>query len=181
MLSNGFHSDIALPDEDGETLSRFGIDANDFPVEQGAVRYWAFGWGSRTAYTSLRKVSDLTPGIISKALAFDESVMHVQPLGDITGGEGVYALDLKPAQYNELVSGIRRSFGTEIRPIPLITQGFADRFYRSTGRFSPLKACNVWTGRRLREAGIGVGVWTVFAQSLEFGLGTVAVDQSAIR
>lgn len=181
VLSNGFHSDIALPDEGGETLRRLGVDGADFPVPPGAARYWAFGWGSRTAYTSLRKVTDLTPGIMARALAFDESVMHIQPLGEITGGRGVYALDLTLRQYDDLIAGIRRSFGSEIRPIAGITQGFGDRFYRAAGRFSAIRGCNVWTGLRLREAGIGVGLWPVFAQSLEFGLARVAVPQASNR
>ena len=178
VFSNGFHSDIVLPDRDGETLSRMGLAETDFPVDVQSVRYWAFGWGSRTAYTSLRRVSDLTPGIIARALAFDVTVMHVQPFGEITGGEGAYALDIAPADYDRLISGIRRSFGKETVPIAGITQGFGDRFYHAEGRFSPARGCNVWTGRRLREAGVGVGLWTVFAQSLEFGLDRLAVAQS---
>ncbi|WP_421851286.1 TIGR02117 family protein [Oricola sp.] len=174
VLSNGFHSDIALPDRDGETLLRFGIDPADYPVDHDAVRYWAFGWGSKTAYTSLLEITDLTPGIAIRSLAFDVSVMHVLPLGEIGPREGIYAIDVSPAQYDRLVSGIRRSFGAEIRPIPDISQGYGDRYYEGEGRFSPLKGCNVWTGRRLRDAGIGVGMWTVFAQSLEFGLGRVS-------
>jgi uncharacterized protein (TIGR02117 family) len=174
VLSNGFHSDIAIPYNDGRALARFGIDPSDFPVAPNGVRYWAIGWGSQTAYTSLLDISDLTAGIIVRALAFDVSVMHIQPLGEIAGGEGVYAIDLSRDQYSRLFAGIRRSFGGAIRPIADITQGFGDRFYRADGRFSAINGCNVWTGRRLREAGVGVGVWPVFAQSLEFGLARVA-------
>jgi len=181
VFSNGFHSDIVLPDGGGETLSRLGLSATDFPVDAQSVRYWAVGWGSRTAYTSLRRVADLTPGIIARALAFDESVMHVQPLGDITGGEGAYALDLASGDYDRLIAAIRRSFADNTQPIVGITQGFGDRFYHAKGRFSAIRGCNVWTGRRLREAGVGVGLWTVFAQSLEFGLSGIAVAHSEIR
>jgi uncharacterized protein (TIGR02117 family) len=181
VFSNGFHSDIVLPDRDGETLSRLGLTAADFPVDARSVRYWAVGWGSRTAYTSLRRVVDLTPGIVARALAFDTSVMHVQPFGEITGGEGAYAFDMAPADYDRLIAGIRRSFTDDTQPIVGITQGFGDRFYHARGRFSAVRGCNVWTGRRLREAGVGVGLWTVFAQSLEFGLARTAAVHSEIR
>lgn len=181
VLSNGFHSDIAVPADGGGALARLEIDPLDFPVESDSVRYWALGWGSQTAYTSLLDISDLTVGIMARALAFDVSVMHVQPLGEITGGEGVYGFDLTPEQYQDLLNGIRRSFGERVKPLPGITQGFADRFYRGKGRFSPVKGCNVWTARRLREAGIGVGLWPIFAQSLEFGLGRLAVSQPSNR
>ena len=181
VFSNGFHSDIVLPHRDGETLSRLDLAATDFPVDVRRVRHWAVGWGSRTAYTSLRRVVDLTPGIVVRALAFDRSVMHVQPFGEITGGEGAYAFDISPADYDRLIAGIRRSFTDDTQPIADITQGFGDRFYHAKGRFSAIKGCNVWTGRRLREAGVGVGMWTVFAQSLEFGLARTAVAHSEIR
>lgn len=181
VFSNGFHSDLVLPDRDGETLARLGLAAGDFPVDPGLVRHWAIGWGSRTAYTSLRRVSDLTPGIVARALAFDTTVMHVQPVGEIAGGQGVYALDLFVADFDRLVADIRHSFASDMRPIAGITHGFGDRFYRARGRFSPIMGCNVWTGRRLRGAGVGVGLWTPFAQSLEFGLDRVAVGHSGMR
>ena len=175
VLSNGFHSDIAIPNDDDGSLARLGVSPSDFPVAADAVRYWAIGWGSETAYTSLMAVSDLTPSIIARALAFDRTVMHIQPLGDIAPQDGVYAYDLPAADYAALLAAIRRSFGATVRPIPDVTQGFGDRFYRGQGRFSPLMGCNVWTGRRLREAGIGVGLWTVLAQTLEFGLARTAL------
>jgi uncharacterized protein (TIGR02117 family) len=179
VLSNGFHSDIAVPALQGETFVRLGLDADDYPVDIGAVRYWAIGWGSRTAYTSLRKVSDLTIGIVLQAFAFDTTVVHVQPLGEISIQEGVYAFDLAPDDFETLLRNLRNSFGANVDVIPEITQGFGDRFYLGAGRFSPVSACNVWTGRRLREIGIGVGLWTPFAQSLEFGLSRTSAQPLA--
>ena len=177
VLSNGFHSDIAIPDAGGDALLRLRLSAADFPVDAGAVQFWSIGWGSRTAYTSLREVRDLTPAIIVRALALDETVMHVQPLGAIAPQKGVYAYDLAPSDYERLIEGIGRSFKRDRRPVAGITQGFGDRFYSGNGRFSPLKGCNVWTGQRLREAGVGVGLWTAFAQTLEFGLARTALPQ----
>lgn len=181
VLSNGFHSDIAVPADTGRVLQELGLDPADYPVDVGRVRYWAFGWGSRTAYTSLVAVSDLTFEIAAKALAFDTTVMHVLPLGAMGPGEGVYAYDVSGEALARLKDGIKRSFGDDVRIIPEITQGFGDRFYKAEGRFSPIAACNVWTGRRLRESGIGVGLWTPFAQSLEFGLERTADQAPSIR
>jgi uncharacterized protein (TIGR02117 family) len=180
VLSNGFHSDIAIPNMPGLSLDKLGVSRSDFPVPADAVRYWAIGWGSKTAYTSLLAVSDLTPSIVMRALAFDRSVMHIQPLGEIAPQPGVYAYDLAKPDYARMMSQIRRSFGDEIRPIADVTQGFGDRFYEGAGRFSPIRGCNVWTGRRLRDAGIGVGLWTLFAQSLEFGLSRTSVAHQAV-
>lgn len=172
ILSNGFHSDIAVPRLDGETFAQLDLIEEDYPVELDQVEYWAVGWGSKTAYTSLMAVSDLTLGIASKALAFDETVMHITPLGALTAGESVYKINISSAQYEALLSAMKQFFA-DTAPLE-VTQGFGDRFYAGKGRFAPWLSCNTWTGRRLREIGIGVGLWTPTSQALEFGLQAVA-------
>lgn len=178
VISNGFHSAIALPadasvsGEDGAAmpvLAALGIDERHFPVDPDAVRYWQVGWGSLTAYTSLRAVRDLTWDIAATALAFDESVVHVQPFGPLQAMPGVVPVTVSEAQLEALVSAIKPSIAST-EPIPDVTQGFGDRFFAGNGRFSPLATCNSWTGRRLREAGVGVGLWTPIAQTLGVGL-----------
>ncbi|WP_306118379.1 MULTISPECIES: DUF2459 domain-containing protein [unclassified Roseitalea] len=181
VISNGFHSAIALPADATVTLdggrrgsveAALGLDMTDFPVDPAQVRYWQFGWGSKVAYTSLRRVRDLTFDIAARALAFDVAVMHVQPLGPLSAGEGVYPVDVSAAQLAALAAGLERSFAAH-EPLAGITQGFGDRFYPGAGRFSPVMSCNTWTGRQLRRAGIGVGLWTPFAAQLELSLARV--------
>lgn len=169
VISNGFHSDIVVP-ADGRALLALGLDRDDFPVDHGRVRGWAIGWGSRTAYTSLRAVSDLTPTIIAKAAAFDEAVMHVAPTGPIENGEGVWTIDLDGPSYAALLASLSEGFTADRSALPNLTQGFGDRFYRGAGRFSPVVTCNAWVGRRLREAGVAVGPWTPSAAALAYGL-----------
>ncbi|MCR9123808.1 MAG: DUF2459 domain-containing protein [Phyllobacteriaceae bacterium] len=187
VLSNGFHAGIALPadaslapdlGQEQTVMAAIGLDEAHHPVDPDAVRYWLFGWGSRTAYTSLREVRDLTVGIAARALAFDEAVMHVQPLGDLgTPRPGLYSIDVSADQLSALTASIADWFAAR-EPYADITQGFGDRFFAGRGRFTPWYSCNAWAGRRLREAGIGVGHWTPLAQTLEFGLARVAADQA---
>ncbi len=183
VISNGFHSAIALPADvmtpahggDGvpvPLIEAFGIDETDFPVDRTAVRYWQIGWGSQTAYTSLRAVRDLTLGISARALAFDATVVHVQPLGMLRPGRGVVPVAVSQTQLDGLVAAMVPSLAST-QPIAGVTQGFGDRFYPGRGRFSPIATCNSWTGWRLRQAGIGVGLWTPIAQTLGFGLARV--------
>lgn len=169
VLSNGFHTDLVLPASAVET--RLPVRRTDYPVNQEAVRHYAIGWGSRTAYTSLRAVSDLTPGIVARAFLLDETVVHVAPLGDLAHDpdNGVYEVTVSRDQLDAMLDDIGAFFAAPA-PIPALTQGFGDRFYEAEGRFSPVVSCNSWTGRRLRNAGIGVGLWTITAQSLEFSL-----------
>lgn len=173
VLSNGFHSDIALPKQWAQ--SGLPIRVEDFSVNHDAVQYYAVGWGSKVAFTSLLAVSDLTPSIIARALAFDETVMHVTPLGALQPQDGLYALDVSEAQLVQLIDEMNRWF-TSPKPMAGITQGFGDRFYKSRGYFAPWATCNSWTGRRLRKIGINIGLWTPIAQTLEFGLATSSVN-----
>ena len=168
VLSNGFHSDIALP-ATGDTLERLGLDAADYPVAREAVSFWAVGWGSRAAYTSLVAVADLTPGLVARAVAFDETVMHVMPTGPIAAGNGVWFVDVPRERYDALLADLRGWFASTA-PIPGVDQGFADRFYPGAGRFTAWYGCNAWVGARLRGAGVPVGRWTPAAQSLAYGL-----------
>lgn len=166
VLSNGFHSDIALPVSAAPTL---GIDLADFPVERDAIAYLAIGWGSVTAYTSLRAVSDLTMGIVAKAVAFDETVVHVLPTGVLAARDGIYVLELSQAQLDALTANIAQDFASTV-PIAGLSQGFGDLFYDGRGRFSLWRTCNTWTGGHLRAVGVPVGFWTPSAWSLEYGL-----------
>ena len=168
VLSNGFHSDIALP-ATGDTLERLGLDAAHYPVDRDLVSYWAIGWGSREAFTSLVAVSDLTPGLVARAVAFDETVMHVLPTGPLAAErEGVWHLDLPRAEYDALVADMAGWFAAR-EPME-VSQGYGDRFYPARERFTAWRNCNAWVGARLRAAGVPVGRWTPSAQSLAYGL-----------
>ncbi|MEL6921371.1 MAG: DUF2459 domain-containing protein [Pseudomonadota bacterium] len=167
VLSNGFHSDIVFPTD--FALRNLPIDTDDYPVNSEAVQHYAIGWGSKTAFTSLLAVSGLTPSIMARALAFDDTVIHVTPLGALQPGKGAYAFDLPAEQAKALALDVATWF-SDYQPLDGVTQGFGDRFYSSRGAFTPWFTCNSWTGQRLRRAGMEVGMWTPFAQTLEHGL-----------
>lgn len=172
VLSNGFHSDIAVPRQNGATMQDLQLDETDFPVDIEKVRYWALGWGSQTAYTSLLEISDLTLGMAVKSVAFDAAAMHVTPLGELNAGPRIFAFDLSPLQFDNLIANMSQWFASSIPQEA--THGYGDRFYDAKGKFAPWMTCNTWTGRVLREIGINVGLWTPIPQSLEFGLQRVA-------
>lgn len=174
VLSNGFHSDIAVPINDPRTLAKLPVRAADLPGELVGAQYLIIGWGSQTAYTSLLALSDLSARIIVKALLFDRSVMHVLPLGGEPYGDRVYRLELDADQYDRLLGFMANTFSLnqqgDAELLDGITQGFGDVFYRARPRFSAFYGCNAWTGNALREAGVSVGRWTPFAQSIEWNM-----------
>ncbi|MEX3009125.1 TIGR02117 family protein [Hoeflea sp. TYP-13] len=174
VLSNGFHSDIAIPVLNGRPPNGIPVSEADLPGGLQNTQYLVIGWGSQTAYTSLLALSDLTAGIVFKALLFDRSVMHVLPVAGTPYGDGIYRLELDDAQYRRLVRFIAETFKTNgagnAELLTGITQGFGDVFYRARPRFSAFYGCNAWTGHALRAAGVPVGRWTPFAQSIEWNM-----------
>jgi uncharacterized protein (TIGR02117 family) len=179
VASNGFHADIVVPFETPAKSWGGLLQASPITSELVAGTRWiAFGWGSEVAYTRLGEITDLTPDIMVRALAFDRSVVHVAPLADISSGDGVWLIQVSGTGYRRLVSVIEDSFALDAagRPILLdgITHGYGDSFFRGRRRFSLFRSCNVWVGEALRAAGIRAGIWTPFAQSLNWASGLQA-------
>lgn len=174
VLSNGYHTDIAIPVAGGRPPDGFPIRAGDLPRGLTGVEFIAVGWGSRAAYTSLVAITDLSVATIVKALSFDRSVVHILPFYGVPYGEGVYPVQLDESQYRRLVAFLAATLETggngEPRLVSGVTQGYGDIFYHGQPRFSAFYGCNAWTGEALRTAGISVGIWTPFAQSLEWAL-----------
>ena len=54
------------------------------------------------------------------------------------------------------------------RTMPLLGRGYgpADVFYEARGPYNAFFTCNEWTGEALRAAGVRMGIWTPFAQSI---------------
>lgn len=174
VLSNGYHTDIAVPVANELHDWRPFLNAPEFPPAAVSARYVAFGWGSRAAYPQVGTLADLSPAVMLQALAFDRSVIHAVPLRAVAEGPNVRRVRLTSEGYAALVNMIEGSFERDAEgrliPLPGATQGFGDAFFEARGRFSFLRGCNVWTGEALRAAGVRMGVWTPFAQSVFWSL-----------
>ncbi|MEO3998736.1 TIGR02117 family protein [Mesorhizobium sp. CAU 1732] len=171
LLANPIHTDIALP-VDADVLDRFGFLREDgLPVDHPAAEWLVFGWGGRAFYLETPTWSELKVGPVARALTLDGAVMHVSITGRIPEGvEGVRALDLDPARFERLLSGIEASFTRgatgDVQAISGRSYGDYDRFYEAAGWFNVLIGCNVWTARVLRGAGVRTGWWNPLPQSL---------------
>jgi uncharacterized protein (TIGR02117 family) len=174
VLSNGFHTDIAVPVVSDVHDWRPLLERPAFPPVARHASHVAFGWGSRAAYARLGTLADLTPALAVKALAFDASALRVVPLGAIRDGPGVRRVRLSPEGYAALARAVEAAFARDWRgePQPLagISHGLGGVFFQAKGRFSFVRGCNVWTGDVLRRAGVTMGWWTPFAQSVFWGL-----------
>lgn len=175
VMSNGFHTDIVVPSVSDAKDWRPLMQASPITADSLGAPLIAFGWGSEAAYTELGTLADLSAGLMLKAVAFDRSVVHLQPLAAIRIGEGVRQFTLTRDGYRSLVGHIEDSLqpGGNGEPVALagVTHGTGDAFLRGRERFWLLRSCNVWVGEALRKAGLSVGLWTPLAQSLMWSLG----------
>ncbi|RDJ20665.1 TIGR02117 family protein [Bosea caraganae] len=175
VMTNGFHTDVVVPTQTDAKDWRPLLQASPITRPSLDAPLIAFGWGSQAAYTELGTLADLSPALMLKAVAFDRSVVHVQPLVAIRAGESVRRFVLTEAGYRALARHVEDSLqpGGAGEPIALpgVTHGTGDAFLRGRDRFWLLRSCNVWVGEALRKAGLPVGLWTPVAQSLMWSLG----------
>jgi uncharacterized protein (TIGR02117 family) len=157
ILSNPIHTDIALP-ADRDVLEAFGfVSESGLALDHPGVFWIVFGWGGRSFYLETPTWADLKPGPVINALTWDASVMHVRRTGDIPQSfEAVRTLDLRKADFDALVSGIRLSFSAVPgeQPVPIPSAAYD----------------NTWTARMLRTAGVRTGTWTPLPMTLTWSL-----------
>lgn len=175
VVDNGYHVDLVLPTVDRSRDWRPLLDASPIAAPGRDAPWVAFGWGSRTAYTEIGALSDLTPGAMARALAFDRTVMHVLPVARVRPeGANVRAVEIAAPLYAAMAARIDASFARDaegrVQPLAGVTQGYGDAYFEAVGAFSPLRTCNVWAGDMLRGAQVKVGAWTPFAAPLMKGL-----------
>lgn len=173
VTTNGFHSDIIIPYDD-DLVKMLPIQAVDFPDHLINAKHLIIGWGAQTAYTSLLELTDMSPRILVKSLFFDQSVVHVQPFQRDLKESTLQEITLSRTQMENMISFINQTFAYNSNKSPILLEGVShghgDIFYRGEKRYHLLYSCNVWTGEALRHAGVVMGYWTPFAQSIEWGV-----------
>lgn len=81
---------------------------------------------------------------------------------------------MTPEQYRRLTEFIRDDFQLDENRLtkPVLGRGYGpnDMFYETHVRYNLVVTCNEGTGRALRRAGVRMGQWTPFAQSIMWRL-----------
>lgn len=169
VRTNGVHTSIVVPSAregiDWSPLLRAGhIDRPDL-----AGDYLAIGWGQRDFFLKTPTWADLRPGIALRALVGGGgSLIHVEHLRRPVADRDHRPVLVSPEQYRRLAGFILDSFalppnGT-VLPIPGHFE--TDVFYDARGDYNLFTTSNEWTGAALRTAGVRIGIWTPFAQSV---------------
>ncbi len=160
LLRSPIHYDFLLPaDEDTRALFGFAKTAG-VPIDHPDVAWILVGWGARDFYTTIGGYRDVSASAILKGIAGDATVLRVDALGPVPDPyPAILTLHLTRAEY----AALRASIARDITGAPALDHpGFSptDAFFPATGPFNIFRTCNVWIGERLRDAGIGTGIWT---------------------
>lgn len=176
VRSNGVHTWIVMPKVNAQMDWRPYAPAGHLRDPRwGAADHVAIGYGEREVYLNTPTWSDLRLATAARAgFGGSTSLMHVQHIHQPRPEPWQRPIRISPAQYRRLTDFIAARFrlGPERLPIPIIGRGYGDddMFYEANGGYSFVLTCNEWTGRALRAAGIRMGLWTPFEQSVMWRL-----------
>lgn len=175
IKSNGVHTDLVLPAQNGITDWTTKLAAEDF--QPSDIRYIAFGWGDKGFYLDTPTWGDLKFSTAFNAMFWlGTSAMHVTALKEAPAvNERVRKITISEHQYRDLTAHIEASFQTdENGRYELIPghhyKGVNDNFYEGIGTYNLFTTCNCWTNGGLKKAGIRTALWAPFEQSVMWHL-----------
>lgn len=167
--TNGVHTSIVLPAAAAGIDWRPLIRAEHLPRPDLAGDYLAIGWGQREFYLKTPTWADLRPGVALRALfGRGGTLLHVEHLRQPPTGCDSRHILVTPDQYRRLTRYILNSFHRlpDGRAVPVRGRFAVESYYEARGSYDLFRTSNEWTGAALRTAGIRVGIWTPFAQSV---------------
>lgn len=171
VISNGVHTDVALPSNNIIKNWESVFSRSEFLASDSALNYVAFGWGDKGFYLNTPEWSDLKISTaFNAAFGLGGTAMHVQYIKEPQKlNQNKVQLKLSNTQYQKLVKYIEESFCYMDSCISKINHpgyGKNDLFYEANGKYSLIKTCNVWTNKALKKCGVKTGLWTPFASGL---------------
>jgi len=176
VRTNGVHTDIVMPKVNAEMDWRPYADPAQLRDQRwGAADHVAIGYGNREFYLNTPTWGDLSLSTAAIAMfGGGTTLLHVELIDRPRADEWQRPIRITPAQYRRLAGFIQPRFRLDAagRPIPVPGRGYgpSDMFYEAQGGFSMVLNCNEWTGRALRTAGVRMGLWTPFEQSVMWRL-----------
>jgi len=176
VRSNGVHTDIVMPKVNAEMDWRpYARPEHLADPRWGNADHIAVGYGNRDFYLNVPSWGDLSFGAAFAAMTGrGETLLHVEHVDRPAPDESQRPIRISSDQYRRLAGFIQQHFRLDAsgRPIPLVGRGYGpgDMFYEANGGFSMFFNCNEWTGSALRTAGVRIGLWTPFEQSVMWRL-----------
>lgn len=167
--TNGVHVSIILPIANDQGILSDKLRASHLALPQYHTQFAMIGWGHKGVYQNAENWNDLTlSDAASAVLGTGDSLLHIYYRNDPKPNSYRKKIPISHAQYMELMKNISSYFKYDEHGNLTIFPGYGpdNIFYEAKGKYSAINTCNVWAGAMLREAGIKIGYWTPFSQSI---------------
>jgi uncharacterized protein (TIGR02117 family) len=175
VMSNGYHASLVLP------VSAAGIDWRQVfdpahPDEPQHDAGWlALGWGDRDFYMQTRKLADMRPATLLRAiLGLGDTTVQAIWIADAARLPGLRMVRVSPERYRRMSDVVRARLRRDARGQAQVHAGAGyganDAFYAAQGRYAPWRTCNEWVADVLRAGSIAVPVWAPLPQALMWSL-----------
>lgn len=167
ILSNGVHTDIVVPVRSTHIDWNQQIRYTDTPAADSSMQYVGFGWGDKGFYLDTPTWAELKPSTAFKAMFWlGESAIHATFHHKPTEGPDCVRIYLTPAQYEQLIDFIKKSFDYDgkgrVEHIVGHSYGQHDAFYEAKRTYNLFYTCNSWANEALKTAGQRAAFWTPF-------------------
>lgn len=171
ILTNGVHTDIALPFQNELYDWSKQLDPSLTPGRSPEAVWVSFGWGDRGFYLQTPEWKDLTLPVALKAVTgLSKSAMHVTYYNGLNPADDCIPIKLNEAQYTRLCAFIEDRFDKQDGKFLLIdtdqNYGLNDVFYEARGSYNLFYTCNTWANNALKTAGLKASLFTLWDKGI---------------
>lgn len=171
ILTNGVHTDIAVPFHNASYDWSQKLDPSLTPGGNSTAAWVSFGWGDCGFYLQTPEWKDLTIPVAFKAITgLSESAMHVTYYDRLVAGEDCVAIKLNEDQYAKLCAFITDRFDLHGNGFRIISTdqnyGLNDVFYEAKGSYNLFYTCNTWANNALKAAGLKASLFTLWDKGI---------------
>lgn len=171
IITNGVHTDIAVPYRNGLYDWSLYLDTALTPGKKTSAEWVSFGWGDKGFYLHTPEWKDLkAPVAFKAAFGLSESAMHVTYYKKLIPNEECVEIKLNEEQYRQLCSFLLSRFDKENNQFVFIdtdqNYGLNDVFYEAKGKYSLFYTCNTWANDALKAAGLKASLFTLWDKGI---------------
>ena len=166
ILTNGVHTDIALPVKSKFVDWSKKIKFENTAKKDSTALYVALGWGDKGFYLETPEWIDLKASVaFNAATGLGASAIHATFYNNLKQSKTCKKILISENQYLRLIDYIDKSFTKDSQQnyINIKTNahyGKNDSFYEANGSYSIFHTCNTWANNSLKSCGQKCCFWT---------------------
>lgn len=171
IITNGVHTDVAVPFYNEYFDWRTYLDPSLTPGKRTSSQFVSFGWGDKGFYLQTPEWKDLKASVAFKAaFGLSESAMHVTYYDKLKTGVDCIEIKLNKEQYLQLCTFILNKFDQKEKQFLLINTdqnyGANDVFYEAKGKYSLFYTCNTWANNALKAGRLKASLFTLWDKGI---------------